>query len=426
MRTPNPIVRRALRVSAALSLVGALTLTAGLPVAGQEAGGEDSGGGLLPEAFLDGYGWFNKAQQSPTGGSAPTPPPCPSSPASQCSVGPPADGIYVVYDTDAVVPGTVTGPISNLPTLPGTPQPPSPAPGVSGAPQPLGPTALGAVRYVVPEGAENQLTLKVLSRSTTTPGGTDVTVGKLFACLVTTPGWLAAQNARYDQGPKYDCTTADQGDFQGDAVIFDLGVQFVQNGMVDVAIVPAGSDPVNGGDRPFQMSLAAPTDDSLMILNAADIAEAASEPFSEDFESFDDPSAGFDESFAGTEDFTTTITEDVSFGETFAGNDSFGSLASAPVARPRVGRPQIAVPAGNIVANPFRKDASRGERTLAVFLLLAIAAGLWWVGGQQVRAPRLLGSLGAGTPNVFVPDVRDRGIGRFARVRATERPPRLF
>lgn len=407
-----------------MTLAGALLVGAGLPVAGQAA---DESGSLLPEAFLDGYGWFNKAQQSPTGGSAPTPPPCPSSPASQCSVGPPADGIYVAYDADAVVPGTVTGPVSNLPALPGTPQPPAPAPTVSGPPQPLGPTALGAVRFAVPEGTDGQLTLKVLSRSTTTPGGTDPTVGKLFACLVTTPGWLAAQNARYDQGPKYDCTTADQGDFQGDAVIFDLGPQFVQNSMIDVAIVPAGSDPVNGGDRPFQMALAAPTDDSLAILNAADLVEATAEPFSEDFESFDDPAAGFgDESFGGTEDFTETFTEDITFGETFAGSDSFGSLASAPVARPRVGRPQVAVPAGNIVANPFRKDASRGERTLAVLLLLAIAGGLWWVGGQQVRAPRLLGSLGAGTPNVFVPEVRDRGIGRFARVRNTERPPRLF
>lgn len=425
MRTPKPlIVRRVLRAGAALSLVGALTLTAGLPVAGQEA---DPGGGLLPEAFLDGYGWFNKAQQSPTGGNVPTPPSCPSSPASQCSVGPPADGLYVAYDAEAVVPGTVTGPISNVPTLPGITQPPAPAPTVSGPPQPLGPTALGAVRYAVPEGTDAQLTLKILSRSTTTPGGADPTVGKLFACIVVQPGWLAAQNARYDQGPKYDCTTADQGDIQGDAVTFDLGPQFVQNMMIDVAIVPMGSDPVNGGDRPFQMALAAPTDASLAILNAADLAEATAEPFSEDFESFDDPSAGFgDESFTTTEDFTETFTEDVSFGETFAGNDSFGAVSSAPVARPRVGRPQIAVPAGNIIANPFRKDASRGERTLAVLLLLAIAGGLWWVGGQQVRAPRLLGSLGAGTPNVFIPDVRDRGIGRFARVRATERPPRLF
>ena len=61
---------------------------------------------------------------------------------------------------------------------------------------------------------------------------------------------------------------------------------------------------------------------------------------------------------------------------------------------------------------------------MAVALLLALAGGLWWVGGKPVRAPRLLGSLGAGSDVVDEP-VATGGIGRFARQRAG-RAPRLF
>jgi hypothetical protein len=61
----------------------------------------------------------------------------------------------------------------------------------------------------------------------------------------------------------------------------------------------------------------------------------------------------------------------------------------------------------------------------ALALLGAIVAGLWWFGGQQARAPRLLGSLGEGAVvdegRLYVPS---GGIGRFARPR-TGPPPRL-
>lgn len=415
-------VRRAARCGAALSLLLGVGVGVGLPAEGQEAG---AGSGteeepLVPEAYLDGYGWFNKAQQVPTGGKpAPNPPSCPSSPASECSVGPPADGLYVAYDVDAVVPGTVTGPVSNVPAPPPIPSAPSPAPSVSSTPQPIGPTAFSAVRFVVPEGAESQLTLRILSRSTTTPGGTDPTAGKLFACITTTPGWLPAQNARYDEGPKYDCTTADEADLQADVAVFDLGAQFLQNGMIDVAIVPAGDVP--SGDRPFQMALAAPSDDALVITNAGDLA-ATEGSFSEEDFAFEDPALEFEDSL-GLDTFDDEVMDDFAIDESFGG-DSFGSVASVPVARPTVPRTQVAVPAGNLL-NPLRRDASRPERLLAVGLLLAMAAGLWWIGGQPVRPPRLLGSLGAGVP-IKTAEVRTRGIGRFARVRSAERPPRLF
>ena len=55
-------------------------------------------------------------------------------------------------------------------------------------------------------------------------------------------------------------------------------------------------------------------------------------------------------------------------------------------------------------------------------MLGVIVLALWWFGGEQPRAPRLLGSLGEGV-NVEDPGlyVRAGGIGRFARPRT--RPP---
>ena len=62
---------------------------------------------------------------------------------------------------------------------------------------------------------------------------------------------------------------------------------------------------------------------------------------------------------------------------------------------------------------------------MAVALLGLLAVALWWIGGQPVRAPRLLGSLGAGAPTAAVAEVKTGGIGRFARVRDGS-APRLF
>ena len=396
--------QRLIRTLAAVVLVAAGGVAMTVPAAGQEATDDETF--ELPETYLDGYGWWNKAQQNPAGGgnpSAPVPLPtnCQPTDANACPAGPPADGLYIVYDYEAAAPTAVTGPIGNAP-VPALPQPGGPAPNVA-TPQPLGPTAYGAVRFIVPEGAETQLSLAILSRNTTQPGGSDPTIGRLYACIVATPGWAAIQNGRYDQGPKFDCTTADEADVSGDLAIFDLSAAFVTGGILDVAIVGAG-------ERPFQMSLGPPTDSSLTVVNAPDAA--LDESVFEDIP-IEDPLAEFEDSFVPLD---PGYAGDVAVSP---GGD-FYAAPQAPVARPQ--REQ-AVTAGRVV-NPFGPDASRGERMMAVALLLLLGLALWWVGGQEVRGPRLLGSLGAGA----APDtaaVATGGIGRFARPRAGT-PPRLF
>jgi len=328
---------------------------------------------------------------------------CQSTDVNACPAGPPPDGIYIVYDYEAVAPTAVTGPVGNVDT-PALPQPPPPAPNVA-QPQPLGPLAYGAVRFIVPEGAETELTIPILSRNTSQPGGTDPTVGKLFACISTTPGWAATQNGRYDQAPTYDCSTADEGDVSGDTAIFQLNTAFLSGTTLDVVIVGAG-------ERPFQMALGPPTDSSLTVLNASEIV--SEDALLEDF-TFEDPLTEFEESLE-------PLPEDTGFASDLSYElGDVGSFApSVPVARPQ---PRQAVQAGRIV-NPFSPDASRGERLMAVALLLAMGVGLWWVGGQPARPPRLLGSLAAARVPDDAPTVAG-GIGRFARPRSGP-APRLF
>jgi hypothetical protein len=70
-------------------------------------------------------------------------------------------------------------------------------------------------------------------------------------------------------------------------------------------------------------------------------------------------------------------------------------------------------------------STKRSQQAIALVMLGAIVLSLWWFGGEQTRAPRLLGSLGEGVkvedPNLYV---RTGGIGRFARPR-TKPPARL-
>ena len=367
-----------------------------------DEGGEEL---ALPQSYLDGYAWWNKSQQLPTGGQGVPAQSCQPTDTNQCPAGPPVDGLYVVYDYESMAPTAVTGPVGNLPTPPVPPPPPeAPVPN-SSAPRILGPTAFGAVRYIVPEGAETELSLTILSKSSTTPGGTDASLGKLFACAVASPGWAAIQNGRYDQAPTYDCSSADEADLSGDQAIFQFPTGMVSSGLLDVVIVGAG-------DRPFQASFAAPTNESLRIVNAEALAEAFAT--AEEDIVIEDPLTSFEAgsdvgSFAGDIAYTSDDTLLPSIGP------------SVGTSRPQAG--ERAVPARNLV-NPFSPDASRGERILAVSLLMAIGTALWWVGGIAPRGPRLLGSLGAGSSD-DAPVIGGRGIGRFIRPRSG-RAPRLF
>ena len=375
-------MRKLGRALAAACVTGVMAIASGLPAGGQEA---DDFSTTSSAPVLLQYGWWNKAQQAPGTSPVPAPPTAP------------ADGIYVVHDYEAAAGQTVTGPIGNLPVPPGP----------VAAARPLGPSAFGAVRFSVPDGSEGTLTLKILNKSSSTPGGFDPSAGKVLGCLATSP-WDAVQNGRYDSAPKYDCASAASATLNGDVIELQIPSGLVTAGTIDIAIVPTGS-------QPFSLSLDRPSDTSLMLTN---VPESSTE-FSEESFAFEDPLTTFIEE-GGAADFAFESGDSL-----FSTGVTGGSTSvAAPASRP--GR--VAVPAGR-VSNPFGPDASRGERIMAVLLLLAMGGALWWVGGQPTRAPRLLGSLGAGAVTID-PAVAGastpKGIGRFARPRLGERAPRLF
>ena len=394
--------RVALRGAAVAVLLGAGALGV-VPAGGQEAPPEDEftfeEEPAQTTAMLLQYGWWNKAQQSPAGGN-PTPAP----------PGAPSDGIFIAYEPAG---GPVPTPAAGVPGL--IPVAPAPAPN----PVVLGPEAFGAVRYSVPPGAEASLTLRFTPTSTTQPGGVNPDAGTLSACPVST-AWDPVQNGRYDASPKYDCTIGVTGAFAGDTVTFPLAAALATDGVFDLAIVPSGT-------QPYKLAIN-PPDSSSMALTSVPETEATFDEGEFDASTFEDPAAEFFEEMAtdeafGAEDFGSVGLDE--FGTTEFSSDEFATTGGAVTAAPTApASGELAVPAA-IAGNPFRPDASRTERMMALALLMALAAGLWWIGGKPVRPPRLLGSLGAGIP-VAVDEVRTGGIGRFAKVRSADRPPRLY
>lgn len=385
-------VRRVVRGVAVALALAAGTVAIGLPVAAQEEDpfAFEAEEEAVPVATLLQYGWWNKAQQSPAGGN-PTPPPPDA----------PSDGIYVLYGpTGTAPPPAVTGPLGAVPP------PPDPV-----DTRPLGPEAFGAVRYAVPPGAEATLNLRFTPTSSSQPGGINPDVGQLVACPVSST-WDPVQNGRYDSAPTYDCGNGVFATVAGDTIVFALPAFLAVDGVFDLALVPAGT-------QPYSLAIDAPSDDSMVLTSVPE--EEVEEAF--DPGDFEDPTlfdtGPFEEgSSFGTGDFGDTTFEE--FGDTELTTGS-PTLAAPPAVRPRT---RIAVPAGNVL-DPFDPNASRSERMMAVALLLGLAAGLWWVGGRPVRPPRLLGSLGSNQP--VVATLADaRGIGRFAKIRSGPRPPRLF
>lgn len=391
------LMRRVVTACLAMGALG-LGMAAGgsAPQVGAQEAIEDDFSFDNDTAVLEAYGWWNKAQQSPQGGPQVPPPP-----------DAPDDGIFVAYDVvTSDAPGAVAGAPALVEGAPGTVGGAvgAPTPAVD-LPQPVGPMAFGAVRYSVPEGAAGELTLRLNSP----PSAAPTVVPVVLACPVLS-SWDGLPNAPFDQAPDYECALAAPGVLAGETITFVLPATMSSDLVTfDLAIVPAG-------DQPFRMSLAAPDDESLRLTS---VPESTDEEGGVD-EPFEDPAAGLEADLGSDGDFAA---ED--FGAVDDGSFDEGEASPDSVTSWRPGG-EVALPVGNVL-NPFDPDASRNERILAVALLAAIGAGLWWAAGKPARAPRLLGSMGAGSRAVAAPPAApERGIGRFSRVRGTQRPPRLF
>ena len=279
---------------------------------------------------------------------------------------------------------------------------------------PSGPNAIAAVRYGVPgtidgepvdaSTASGTLTLKVAANGVV---GTPV----VEACPIIS-SWQGAAGGPWDAQPKYTCATKAVGTFDAATTVATFALTpnlQARPGVFDLAIVPAAAN-----QTPFSVQFAAPAADSLNVRAAgAPVAAPESDSASPSVDtssspSFDTTGAGAFPSVVPDLGVTQSGAPVAAAGDAGAGN---GTTANTPTLT---------------FATPGRVGTSdkRGQRAIALALLAAIGLAVWWFGGQPIRAPRLLGSLGAGNVADEPVFVRSGGIGRFARPRG-ERPPRL-
>jgi hypothetical protein len=274
------------------------------------------------------------------------------------------------------------------------------------------PIAYSAVRLVAPGSTSATLLLTLADVSTAS------TVA-VSACTVDAP-WEATPDGGpgpYDKAPTFVAGSCINGiaTSDGTGFTFALGpAQQTAPDVYDVAIVPTPSVPP---PPPFSATFAQPDQQSFTVFegtspeSAADEAAAPADPVAAQ------PPADFSGS-----SFTTPAA-----GATFTAAPAAPAEPSAPAAAPAaptLRAPDRPVPA---VALPPAAD-KRWQRFMAVGLLLAMAAAMWFVVGQPSHTPRLLGALtGRRATPAFDGDSESPlgGIGRFAKPRVGK-PRRLF
>jgi hypothetical protein len=316
---------------------------------------------------------------------------------------------------------------SSLPTtLPGPPDPVVPAGGLYVANTPDGPKAVSALTYAVDGTVSATLTLKVHSFTTGAPEAPSTPAGPPpspnpalmhVAACVTHPWELPSNGSPgvWEHRPVYSVEDCVLGQFTPDGTtlsFFLTSDRQASTGVFDLAIVPVAVlvDPTvpQAVNRPFSVTFEAAGEDSLEPGEPED--PVFEEPEMPVFE--EPPPTDFGGGGGG---FETPVFEPPSTMVT----PSAPPVPAAPVPRVRL-TPRVAVPA----AAQLPGD-ERGQRIMAVALLMALATAWWWFGGQQIRGPQLLGSLAAADrrPGRSVEPLG--GIGRFARVR-TKRPRPLI
>lgn len=427
-------------LATAMAIVGATALLGG---ASGPAGASTS---------IDAYAWWGVEQQNATSPTSVVNPPVTSPvPTTTTSVpGPVATSTTVQSPTGITLPPpptvpplpststTVTAP-EPVPHPPKQPEPPNiPPDGMfvelgphnstydasQGAPPPLEPTAVAAVRFIVDEGADATLQLDVAPGfSSIDPSDPNFTRSvPLQACFPdpSSPSWDPVEFGRWDNRPVWDCSSGVDGvaELSGQAMSWQIPAQDqVVPGILDVILVPANSLPstpqhdppdpnhppttappppdANQASKPFRVAFLKPTEANLETVGGISSDEGAGG--SGDFALFDNGSGNLDAAFAG--DFVATG---------FGGN--FGSaLAPGAGSRRGIGGARRAG-----IGFLLPKD-KRLQRIMAVALLFALTAAWWWVGGQPTRAPRLLGSIGSS--EAPPPAIKLGGVGRFARAR---------
>jgi hypothetical protein len=288
--------------------------------------------------------------------------------------------------------------LTTAPTVPAPPTVPEDGLYVSNAAD--GPSAVAAVRYLV-GGGGGTLTLQLAEGTTLT--GTE----ELAGCPVQ-GGFTPAQNGRWDSIPGYDpatCTLAGTPSEDGTSFSFDVPSTFASSlGDVSVVIVPKPDS-----TTPFSLPFAKPTDGAFVVTSPGSSSDSTSS-FSPGSSSFSPGSATFSAP---------------------SGSTSFAAPA-APSVTPTGGSDEVAaaptVP-GNVEPAVALAEPSRTSQVVAVLLLVAIGAAMWWLSRTPQRLPRLLGSVGGAAPAdvsaaaAIARSERPRGVGRFARHRDVPATP---
>lgn len=311
--------------------------------------------------------------------------------------------------TDPTIPGGDGGPVTTVPLpvpIPTIPRPPVPVPedpgpanpnpgvpegGLWVANDPTGPVAISALRYRGDIGA-GELLLRFAGGSTTT--------GPVVACPALSefePGPAQPWGDR----PAHDC---DRLSLTGRLAPDGTGMQFtIPQGFVpfgervlDIVILPA---PTSGD--PFSLFFEAPDESSLEVTQGQELPPPATEL--PDVDPFTLPTA--------PPPVVDTPVSNVDAGVVVP-------PAEPPTSEPapsELAGPSAPTPIAGVL-EPFTE--SRFGRIVAVAVLLAMGASLWYFGGEPTRSPRLLGALAGDAPVLVDQGSQGRGIGRFRRERA--------
>jgi hypothetical protein len=310
----------------------------------------------------------------------------------------PKGGLVVAADgTSALAPSSPIG--SELPF---------PVPVPSSAGSLIGPAAISAIRIDGISGsADATLSLDVETGSVVpSPSLTTILACPLSSALVTAP-----HGGDIADAPGYDCAEGSPGRVAGDnssiSWLLPAAMQ-ISPGEIDVALVP---DP-SGLPIAFAVTFAAPGSSSVRAASGSA------------------PLAPIVTALSGARPVTAApapATAPLGFsGLPAVPSAGFSAPAGgvASTSPSQTGTPSIAPTVGlETLAGVRLPGDDRFHRTMAVLVLLGVAAAWWWASGREERAPRLLGALAGRAPAVSVPaSGRDGGNGRFARPRDT--PPR--
>ena len=276
-----------------------------------------------------------------------------------------------------------------------------------------GPNAIAAVRFTVPasiDGASvDPSTVPAVLTLQVAPN-TNVGTVAVAACVVQ-GDWKPAEGGSWNSHPNYSCSQGSvPARFSSDdkTAVLNLTPAMQRGaGVYDLALVPSP-----GVTDPFSVEFLPAGAGALALGSGSPPASQGGSPVD-----------------------TTPYAAPVPFGADagLSAGSNFGASTVAPgSALPLSPAPPAAAASSNqnatpFVTSPLRRTIpfKRGQRAIALAILLALVAALWWFGGQQGRAPRLLGSLGeASSPASSELYVAMGGIGRFARPR-TGPPPRL-